>query len=97
MGRSYQRRAYNSAVSTLKKELSIGEYRTIWLNDHSSKHDAREALLGAMGAMQEYQSRSKNSLPLPMSEMRNIDIEYLLESSPGICVTGAGYPKASLH
>ncbi|OBR14149.1 Nacht domain protein [Colletotrichum higginsianum IMI 349063] len=52
------RHAYESAVETLRNELTPDEYQTIWLRSQTSMQDAQDAVTNAL---KEYQAKTKGS------------------------------------
>ncbi|WQF76109.1 hypothetical protein CDEST_01123 [Colletotrichum destructivum] len=52
------RHAYESAVETLRNELTTDEYQTIWLRNQTSMQDAQDAVANAL---KEYQAKTKGS------------------------------------
>ncbi|KAK6209491.1 hypothetical protein QIS74_11075 [Colletotrichum tabaci] len=50
--------AYESAVETLRNELTTDEYQTIWLRSQTSMQDAQDAVTNAL---KEYQAKTKGS------------------------------------
>lgn len=50
--------AYDSAIETLKKELTLDEYETVWLGNCTTVIDVQNAL---SAAQQQYEGKTKGS------------------------------------